>query len=471
MNDETEHPMPEKPGNKKRLRRWIRFVWGSLPPLLFLLVLVWVAWQLMIAIESKNNILKGKKTGLHILEGMDLAAERIDEVIEVIQTADDAGSAHKKLMEKFNLSSQQAKAVILMPFESLTKLKQEQLKTQIRAIQKEIAENRYQPQQKKPDVNVVALELTPTLIQDRISLPGFVEPWVRLKVLSEVQGNIQTVKIEEGDAVKQGDIIAVLDSRDFENSYRSAKASYEAALATQNRLKALYQGKLSTRSDLDNAVALSQQYKSTMDNLWLNIERCTIRAPISGVINHLFIEKGEYIKSAAEVVEILQIDKVKVRVGIPESDVDAVRQLKTFEVRIDALGGKVFQAKKRFLSKTAHNMARLYSLELELDNPNDEILPDMFVRVAIIKKEVPEGIALPLYAVLSRDNDHIVYVVNDEQAHARKVKLGFQEGWRVLVENGLIPGEKVIVMGQRNVSDGQKVNVIRRVSKIEDINK
>jgi RND family efflux transporter MFP subunit len=374
-------------------------------------------------------------------------------------------------MKKFDLTSRQAKTIILMPLDQLTGLKREQVKRQIQTLRKEIAENRFQPRQKKPMVNVVALKMVPTLLRDKISLPGFIEPWIRLEVSSEVKGKVNKLEIEEGDLVRKGDILAVLDSRDFENSYRSAKASYEAALATQKRLKELYKGKLSTRNDLDNAIARSEQYKATRDNLALDIDRCTIRAPISGVVNHLFIEEGQYLKEASKVVEILKIDRVKVQVGIPESDVNAVRRLNSFDVDISALGGKRFRASKRFLSKTAHNMARLYGLELELANPDGEILPDMFARVEIVKKEISDGLAVPLYAVISRNDDHIVYVLNDTHAHSRRVKLGFQEGWMVAIEKGLSAGEQVIVMGQRSVNDGQKVNVVRSVTDIEDLRK
>jgi len=470
MNDESELSKPEIPAPEKPLSKVIKRVWGTIP-VLFLLVLLGVAGFLFSKIKSENEMLKAKKTGLHILEGLNVAVNDIDAVIDAIRSAENTKTAHDELMKRFNLSSRQAKAIILMPLERITGLKRVQIKTQIETIRREIAENKYRPQQKKPDVNVVTLNLVPTLLRDRINLPGFTEPWVRLEVLSEVHGKVNKIETEEGDTIRKGDIIAIIDSRDFENSYRSAKASYEAALATKKRLKELYKGRLSTRSDLDNATATAEQYKAAMDNIVLDIERCTIRAPISGIVNHLFIEKGQYFNKASQVVEILKIDRLKVRIGIPESDVDAVRKIKTFEVKIDALGGKTFRAKKRFLSKTAHNMARLYSLELALDNPKGEVLPDMFVRAEIVKKEEPEGIAVPLYAVISRSNEQIVYVVNDTRAHARKVELGFQEGWRVAITKGLSAGEQVVVMGQRSVNDGQKVNVIRSVTDIKDLQK
>jgi membrane fusion protein (multidrug efflux system) len=114
-------------------------------------------------------------------------------------------------------------------------------------------------------------------------------------------------------------------------------------------------------------------------------------------------------------------------------------------------------------------MARLYTLELELDNSDGRILPDMFVRVEIVKKEIKDSLALPIYSVISRNDENIVYVVDDGVARAHKVSLGLLEGWRIQVTEGLCAGDRVIVVGQRSVNTGDKVNIVRSVTRAEDI--
>ena len=220
---------------------------------------------------------------------------------------------------------------------------------------------------------------------------------------------------------------------------------------------------------MDNAVARVENTRSAMNNARLALDRCTIKAPFSGVVNRMLIEEGQYLSVGDPLLELLQIDRLKVRVGIPESDVDAVRRIETFQVTIDALDNRSFVARKHFLSKIADPMARLYSLELELDNSRGEILPDMFTRVEIIKQEVPEGLSVPLYAVINRDAEHIVYVVENGQARARPVKLGMLEGWRVQITDGLRSRQQVVVVGHRSVNDGEPVNVVRTVDRPEDI--
>jgi RND family efflux transporter MFP subunit len=324
--------------------------------------------------------------------------------------------------------------------------------------------------QKQPDINVVSLTLSPSVIQDRISLPATVMPWVNLTVLTEVRGKVTTLLVKEGQRVRKGAVIAQLDQRDYENQLRSNRASLAAAKANLKRLKELQRDRLSTRSQLDDAEAQVESLQAAMDTAALNLERCSITAPIDGIINQRHIETGQYLNVADPVVEILQIDRVKIIVGIPESDVEAVRRLDRFEVTIDALGGRSFTAKKHFLSRTADSQARVYPLELALENRDHEILPDMFARVAIVKKEVADSLAVPLYAIISRNDQHLIYVVKDNVAQVREIDLGIQEGWRVQAKAGLNPGDEVIVVGQRSVSDGRAVNVVRTIKDIKELN-
>ena len=316
----------------------------------------------------------------------------------------------------------------------------------------------------RPVPNVVTLDLIPATIRDQIDLPGVTEPWVELQIMAEVAGKVTAKMVKEGAAVRKGDLLASIDYRDYQNAHRSAKASYELAVSDLKRLEKLHQRKVTPQSQLDSAVARVATTRAAMNSAATALERCSIKAPFSGVVNRIFVEEGQYLGVGDPITEILQMDRLKVRVGIPESDVDAVRRVDRYKVRIEALGGRSFQARKYFLSKTADPMARLYNLDLELDNAGGEILPDMFARVEIIKQEIPQGISIPLYSVINRNDDHIVYVVEGSQAIARSVTLGLLDGWQVEVRDGLKPGEQVIVVGHRSVNDGQPVNVVRNVN-------
>ncbi len=331
------------------------------------------------------------------------------------------------------------------------------------------AENLASLHKKRPPVNVVVLDVTPMPIRDRLSLPAQVEPWVVLNVLAEVSGKVVELMAEEGDAVKKGDLIARIDSRDYENELSSIRAKYNLAEKNLNRAGDLFEEGLITRARLDDEIANVESLRAALKNAELRLERCSIKSPISGVMNRIDAEEGLYLNVQDPVGQILELDRVKVSVGIPESDVDAVRKLTHFDLTIDALGGRTVRGRKLFLSKSPESFAHLYRLEIEVENREGEILPGMFARVDIIKKELSNSVSVPLYSVISQGDEQFVYVEKDGKAHVRIVETGILEGWRVQIARGIEEGDRVIVVGHRSVDEGQEVNVVRTITEPEDL--
>lgn len=321
----------------------------------------------------------------------------------------------------------------------------------------------------KPLTGVVALEMIPGPMMEKISLPGIARPWVSLQVVAEVGGIIVTKSVSEGLTVKRGDTLAVIDNSDYQNMYDSALASYESALTTRKRLTALSEQQFVTQSQLDDAVARVKTSKAALANAELKLSRCMIRSPIDGIVDKVFVETGQYTGIGDPVVNILQIDRVKVAVGIPESDVDAVRKLMTFDMTVDALDGKHYRGTHYYLSKTTGDLARLYTLEIAVDNPGHQIFPGMFARVDIVKKRVDQGLAVPMYSLITDDGSTGVFVEKDGVAEYRKVQTGIQDGWNIQVAQGLAPGEKVVVVGQRIIEDGEAVNVAQVIRSMEEL--
>ena len=317
--------------------------------------------------------------------------------------------------------------------------------------------------------NVTTLELVPQMLREKISLPGVARPWISLNVVSEVKGKI-IHKIEQGSRVKAGDVLAIIDKRDYQNSYDSALASYETAVVNKKRFSALSGKQFVTQSQLDDAEARVKTTRASMENARLDLERCTIRSSMSGIVDRTFIEPGSFLAVGDPVAKILQMDQLKIEVGIPESDVDAVRKLKTFDMTIDALGNRLYRGEFHYLYKSTDSMAMLYSLEIKVNNEDYQILPDMFARVTIVMNQDPQGLAVPMYALIPRKDQTGVFVEKQGIVHFRPVETGFQDGWKTQIIQGLEPGEHVVVVGHRIVEDGEKVNVIATARSMEELN-
>lgn len=317
-----------------------------------------------------------------------------------------------------------------------------------------------QAQAQKP-VNTVLLELQPSTIQDALNLPGIMEPWTRLELMAKVDGSIAEVLVQEGSVVNPGDVLARIEPDDYLIALDAAKARYMHAKADHDRKKAMLSKKTVSQADLELSETQMLTAKAAMKDAELKLSRCTITAPMSGIIRRLDAKIGLLLSIGDPIAEILQIDMLKAVVGIPESDVDAVRRLSEVKITVQALADLEVTGKKYFLSPAPETNARLYRLELEIDNGDGIILPGMFFRAHVLKKTVRDAISVPIYSVITRNNEQFVFVVRDQTVHKQPVELGILEKWRVQITEGLRPGDRVIVEGHRDVENGQQVNVIQ----------
>ncbi|HID69378.1 MAG TPA: efflux RND transporter periplasmic adaptor subunit, partial [Desulfobacterales bacterium] len=318
--------------------------------------------------------------------------------------------------------------------------------------------------QEKPPVNVVTLALTPTSIYDRINLPGFIEPWTSLQLLAKSRGTVTEVFLREGSRVKQGDIIAKIEDDDYRIARDRSSAAYTLAKAEYDRDKKLYAKGMIPIADLDAKKTRMETAKADLEDAQLQYSRCTIIAPMDGVIRTLNAKVGLLLSVADPIAEILKIDQLKAVIGIPESDVNAVRKLDSVELTIQALGNEKITGHIHFLSPSPETIARIYNLEVKIDNSDGRIFPGMFVRADIVKNTMDNSIVVPFYSVISRNDEQFVFVEKDGTAEKRNVSLGIMEKWMVEITEGLQPGDRLIIEGHRDVENMQKIKVVKAVN-------
>ncbi len=321
----------------------------------------------------------------------------------------------------------------------------------------------------RPPTRVIALRLQPRMLKDAINLPAEVRPMEDLMVRAEVGGRVIDSPVDEGQMVKAGQVICKIDDRNYRTGLSRVQANYKLAKAEYKRISILAERKVTAKSQLDNIEAQLKDLEAQLSSARLALTKTAITAPIKGRLNRLLAKDGDFLGVGDPVGQILQTDQVKVKVGVPESDVAAVFDLKTADVIIDALNGLRVKGRKTYLSHQPSSLARLYDLDLKLDNPDGKILPGMFVRVELVKKVIPGALVVPIYAVISESGHQFVYVVKDGRAYKRPVELGIMYGWQVQVARGLQPMEKVIVVGHRLLEDGQKVEVLKVVNHPREI--
>jgi membrane fusion protein (multidrug efflux system) len=320
-----------------------------------------------------------------------------------------------------------------------------------------------------PPIRVITLTVIPGRLEDKIKLPGYIEPAENLLVKAEVPGQVVQILTKEGAHIKQGQLIAQLDDRDYTSRLARIEANHRLAKLEYDRIYSLDKKKITAASRLDEIEARLTDVSAQRDEAELALNRTRILAPIEGRINEIIAKQGSFLSVGDPVAQILRVSDVKVTVGIPESDVVFFLDLNEATVVIDALNKRRLIGKKVFLSRQPRNLARLFDLELKIPNPDGHVLPGMFASVELVRAVYEKALVIPLYAVINQGDEQFVYIEKDGSAQKVPVKTGQLVNWQVHITSGISANDNVIVVGHRLLNDAQPVEVIKNVSDVREI--
>ena len=187
-----------------------------------------------------------------------------------------------------------------------------------------------------------------------------------------------------------------------------------------------------------------------------------VKAPVAGVLDDRMVERGEYVKVGDPVALVVQVDRLKVLIDVPEKDVryfHVGEEVSVVQSQIDT-GEEVHrQGKLVHLAYKADPLTRTYLAKVEVDNQDRQLRPGMIVRIEALRRELKGAIAIPLYAVVDLDGRKVVYVETQGKAQLRPVKVDRVIGDQAVILEGLDFDERLIVKGQQLLVDGAKVKV------------
>ncbi|MEN6536810.1 MAG: efflux RND transporter periplasmic adaptor subunit [Bryobacteraceae bacterium] len=242
--------------------------------------------------------------------------------------------------------------------------------------------------------------------------------------------------------------LAPNDFEKFEAGYLAAKAQYEEAKEGARK-----EDKSAARSAYEQAQAGEKVARKRLSDTRL-------MAPIGGVVARRGVDPGETVAAGYPVFSIADLSVVKVRVGVPESDIGLVRIGQHASVEIPALPGQFFEGHVELVGAVADPASRTYSVKIAVPNPKRLLRAGMIAEARIQGNVMVDTITLPGEAVV-RDPQGatLVYVYLDEKkrVYGRRVELGTVLGREVEIKSGLTGGELVVVAGQQQVRDGMPV--------------
>ncbi|MDA0329022.1 MAG: efflux RND transporter periplasmic adaptor subunit [Gemmatimonadetes bacterium] len=316
-------------------------------------------------------------------------------------------------------------------------------------------------------INVEVAEIRAETFVEEIRLTSVAMANQDVLLEAEESGVIRTLFVDRGDRVSAGEAVAKIDDRLLVTQVAQARAAADLAAQTWERRQRLWEGErvgselayLEARYAADQAAAALQGFEE-------RLARTVVRAPFSGILDERHVDVGTMVGPGKTIGRLVDLDPIKVFAGVPERYAMDVRVGASAQMVFEALGPEVFTAPIRYVAAAINPGNRTFAVEVELPNRNGHVKPQMVANMAVTRRQVDDAIVVPQDALVRVEAGYVVFVVSEQGGHSlaevRPVELGPTRRNLVVVEAGVVPGEQLIVVGQKSVSNGDRINIVGR---------
>ncbi len=348
------------------------------------------------------------------------------------------------------------------------------------------------PKAQRPPPEVTVMTVTPKTIPLSPTFVAQTESSRQVDIVARVSGFLDRIAYQEGDLVKEGQVLFQIDPKPFQAQLAAAKAALaqqEARLLTarQNlaRVKPLAAQNAVSQKDLDDSVGQEQGAAAAVDaakaaviEAELNLSYTTIRSPVTGLASRSLQREGAYLNPQAEsayLTYVAALHPIWVNFSVSQNQMAKTRDMiqkgqlispenQDYDVELVLPGGKPFGAKGKinFAAPAFSQDTGSFLVRASLPNPKGELRPGMFATAILEGAVRPDAIVVPQLAVQQGSNGHLVYVIKqDGTAEVRPVVVGDYEGEKdIVIVNGLRAGDRVVVDGVLKVVAGQPVKIV-----------
>ncbi|MCL2776481.1 MAG: efflux RND transporter periplasmic adaptor subunit [Polyangiaceae bacterium] len=312
-----------------------------------------------------------------------------------------------------------------------------------------------------------------------VTAPGTVDAFERVQVTARVAGAVDRVAFREGQEVKAGDVLVVIDSQRYQLAVNSAKAALDKTIAAQKDTEAMVTRReeasnqnpglipgeelASYRTKSLTAKADTEVANENLKVATLNLRDSAVRAPMAGVIQTRTVETGQYVGAGYVMATLLQSDPMLLHFEVEPSDAPRIKPGMTASFTMRETQ-RAFTAKITLVSGAADTTTHMVSVtgQVDIDNHRYWLRPGSFCDVTIAVGATRDAPVIPRSATRATDHGYVVYVAKDDVVEERVVTLGMnsKDGW-VEVRTGIQAGDWIVVRGAEALSTGARVRATR----------
>jgi membrane fusion protein, multidrug efflux system len=291
-------------------------------------------------------------------------------------------------------------------------------------------------------------------------------------VSADLPGTVARVGFESGRAVRKGDVLAELDTRQERAQLAAIAAQQELARLNYNRLKGLLADRVISQAEFDRAAADQKETDARLGEVHATIERKTIRAPFDGVLGIRLVNLGQYLAAGDAVVPLQSLHPIYVNFGVPQQDVGQIRVGHRVRITARDVAGTEFAGRVTALDSIVDQATRNVQVQATLPNTAGQLRPGMFVQTELLLGASRSVMAVPASAINYAPFGDSVFVVTDLKGQAgttyrgvrqQFVKLGGSRGDQVAIVSGVAAGDEIVTSGVFKLRNGAAVVVNNKV--------
>ena len=315
------------------------------------------------------------------------------------------------------------------------------------------------------EIKIKTIAATPvqsSVFRHYVSVQGSLEAEENLMVTSKIPGQITSVKVKEGDMVRQGQIVAVLDDEVFRKSIDELKSSLDQVLVMYNKQKALWDQKIGTEMQYLNLKNQKESLEKKLVTLNSQVNQNYVTAPFSGVIDEVFVKVGSIASPGVPLMQLVNTTNLKATAKVPDSYVAFIKQGDLVKVNFPDLN-KTMEASVTYVGRIVDPMSRTFRIEVKLPGGNPDLKPNLMSLIQINDKTSNSAIVIEENIVQPTEEGKIVFVTADDKgkkvARQKTVTTGLSYNGKVEILTGLSVGDQLITTGYQDLSDNQPIGI------------
>lgn len=309
-------------------------------------------------------------------------------------------------------------------------------------------------------VPVEAIKVTVETAQRQTLAIGTFRSFESVIIRPEVTGRVAELPFREGEKVAKGQVMVRLDDSVEKATLAQTEARLNLAKSNFARAQTLVARDVGTVKALDEARASLLSAEADVTLAKARLEKLSIAAPFDGIAGLRKVSVGDYLSPGAEVVNLEQIDPLKIDFRVPEIFLPAVKDGAQISVTVDAFPGRSFTGRIYAIDPLIDQAGRSIVVRARIDNPGDILRPGLFARVTLTLAVRDNAIFVPEQSIIPIGDKTFVFRVVDGKVANTPVRLGLRRNASVEVLEGLSPGDLVVTAGQLKVQEGRAVTVV-----------